>query len=108
MEIRPWSGSGARPGHKARVNFPGRTGTGALGSNRWNDGIDIRNSRCNEGLDIRVHHRVDRGDRDDKRGVQRDSQNLHREHARARQTTGHDTGRENYNRCLHRRERARE
>ena len=92
--VKQW----AKPGPKDRVNIPGRTGTGAWGNNR-----------CNEGLDNHEHHRAGREGRDDKRGVRRDSRNLHRERARAGQTTGHGIGRENCNHgCRHRREQARE
>ena len=74
------------------VNIPGRTGTDASGN------------RCNGGLDIREHLRVDREGRDDKPGVHRDSRNRPRERAHAGQTTAHESGRENDNRCRHRRE----
>ena len=94
----PGQAAGRDQGIKALISIPGRTDTGAWG-----------NSRCNDGVDIREHHRVGREGRDDKRGVQPGSGTLHHEHDRAGRTTGRGTGRENCNhRCRHRRERARE
>ena len=92
----PGQAAGRDQGIKALISIPGRTDTGAWGNNR-----------CNDGVDIREHHRVGREGRDDKRGVQRDSRNRPREHARVGQTTAHGTGRENDNRYRHRREQAR-
>jgi len=97
--IHKWGPGHALEGDKGKqleVSTPDRTYTGA-----------VDNSRCSAGLDIREHRRADREGTDDRRGVQRDSQNLHHGHGRAGQTTDRGTRHESCNRCLRCREQVR-